>query len=58
MDANAGAGNKIMMTAWATPADGISLDELIVELEASGHKILEIDREGNRLKLVDVMEKI
>lgn len=47
---------QIETIAWATP-DGISLDVLIEKMTSLGNTILEIDRLGNRLKLLHVVDK-
>ena len=34
---------------WCTPAEGITLDELIDEMIEIGNKVIKIDRKNNRL---------
>lgn len=43
---------------WATPKPGMTLDELIEHMADIGNEVLEVDRVGNRLKLVDVTERL
>lgn len=51
--------SHIWMFAWATPRPGMTLDELIWHLEnETSNTVLEIDREGNRVKLADVKEEL
>lgn len=51
--------SHIRMFAWATPRPGMTLDELIWHLEnETSNTVLEIDREGNRVKLADVTEEL
>jgi len=49
-----GSAEKIEVFAWATPAEGWTLDELISEMARLGNTVLEVDRDGNRLKLLHV----
>lgn len=48
----------INLTAWATPAEGISLNELIIEMAENGTPVLEVDRLNNRLKVCDHTEEL
>lgn len=36
---------------WATPAENMTIDELIKEMDRLGNKVVIIDRENNRLGL-------
>jgi hypothetical protein len=36
---------------WATPAEGVTLDELIAEMDELGNKVIKVDRKNNRLKM-------
>lgn len=53
MDQETATISQIEAIGWATPAEGVTLDSLITELETAGTKIYEIDRENNRLKVID-----
>lgn len=48
------AVTAVRVSAWATPAEGVTLDQLVTELGAS---VLEVDVAGNRLKVIDVIEE-
>lgn len=48
----------LQVFAWATPAEGVTLDMLIAEFEAAGNEILEVDRANNRLKMFDVTKEL
>ena len=56
MKASAGTIVSIEMQAVATPAPGVTLQELITKLEASGHQILEIYEDS--VLIAKVEEKI
>lgn len=48
---------QIETIVWATPREGLSLDELIEKMPSLGNTVLEIDRPGNRIKLLHVVDK-
>lgn len=48
----------IQLTAWATPAEDLLLDDLILELKSLGHNIVEVDRVNNRVKIIETTEKV
>ncbi len=56
MDLRSFADATIEVWGWATPAPGITLDELIVEMGELGNEILEVDIMNNRLKLLHVTQ--
>lgn len=57
LSGNTGFGiEQIEIIAWATP-EGTSLDDLIEKMTSLGNTILEIDRPGNRLKLLHIVDK-
>lgn len=57
LNGNTGFGiEQIETIAWATPA-GISLDDLIEKMASLGNTVLEIDRSGNRIKLLHIIDK-
>lgn len=58
MDLPTGTATEIEIVAWATPAEGITLDELIEEFKELGNPILEIDRINNKIKVVQNKQKI
>lgn len=49
-----GSAEKIEVIAWATPAEGWTLDELVEEMARLGNTVLEVDRENNQLKMLHV----
>lgn len=38
-------------SVWARPREGMSLDELVLRLGELGNRIVEIDRENNRVRI-------
>lgn len=38
-------------SVWASPREGMSLDELVLRLEKLGNKVVEIDRKNNRVRI-------
>ena len=49
---------QLRVFAWATPRPGMTLDELVWHLEnETTNEVLEIDRENNRVKLMDVTQE-
>lgn len=53
---NLEAGQKVKMTliAEASPMPGMTLDQLEIELRGLGHKIMEVDRVNNKIKVEEV----
>ncbi len=51
------ANAEIEVEAWATPAPGWTLEELIVEMGRLGNPILEVDAVNNRLKVLHVRQQ-
>ena len=49
---------QLQVYAWATPNDGMTLDDLIAHMAEIGNTILEIDRANNRLKMMDVSQSL
>lgn len=47
---------RIEMAVWATPAEGVSLEDLVERMRALGNPVLEIDREANRILVAYVKE--
>lgn len=48
---------QIETIAWATPREGLSLDDLIEKMISLGNPIIEVDRLGNRIKLLHIVDK-
>lgn len=48
---------KIEAEAWATPTEGWTLDALVAEMERIGNQVLEVDREGNRVKVLAFVQE-
>ncbi len=44
------------LQAWATPAPGITLTELLEEMRLIGNQVLEVDVVNNRLKVLHVTQ--
>lgn len=44
---------ELHAVAWATPAMGVTLEDLEAEMVTLGNTVLEVDTPGNRLKLLD-----
>ena len=40
---------RVEVAIWATPAEGVSLEDLVERMRALGNPVLEIDREANRI---------
>ena len=49
---------QLQVWGWATPRPGMSLDALIEHMAEIGNTVLEVDREGNRLKLLDLSQDL
>lgn len=58
MSIQLGSGVDFRVFGWATPAPGVTLDDLIAEFRALGNEILEVDREHNRLRCLDHTEHL
>lgn len=43
---------SIEVQTWAVPAEGMTLDELVLSLRAVGNPVLEVDRDHNRVLMV------
>lgn len=53
----AGQEAILEVQAWAIPAEGITLDELVEEFKQLGNPILEVDYEKNAILTINVTQK-
>lgn len=55
---NVGLKSKLTLELWAIPEGEMTLDELEQHLKEIGNPILEIDRENNRIKMVQTTDTV
>lgn len=48
---------RIDTTAWASPVEGVTLDELVERVTAAGNTVLKVDRDNNRLLLLTISDE-
>lgn len=47
---------KVEVVGWATPRPGLSLDELVANFHRDGVTVYEVDRDNNRVRVIDTEE--
>lgn len=49
---------QIETIVWATPREGLSLEDLIQTMRALGNDVLDVDRDNNCLKVIHCVDRI